>query len=81
MVSSGKAFSFPLPAEVVGAAADYKLRITQKNGTPLPTWLRYSSPNKTFSANAVPAGGLPIELLVSGGAQHWTLTITERSSR
>lgn len=81
MVSSGKGFNFPLPAEVVEAAADYKLHITQKSGKRLPSWLRYSSANKAFSAQVVPSGALPIELLVSSGAQHWTLTITERSSR
>jgi hypothetical protein len=79
MVTSGKAVSFPMPTEVLQVAGDHKLKITQ-SGKSL-SWLKYAPATKTFSANAVPAGALPTELLVSSGASRWTLSITERASR
>ncbi len=79
MVTSGKAFSFPLPSGVVEAAAGRKLQVTTMDGKRLPSWLRYSPSNKSFSANLVPAGALPIKLLVSSGVQHWTLQIAQQT--
>jgi hypothetical protein len=81
MVSSGHTVSFALPTEVVEAVGDDKLKVTQKDGKRLPSWLKYSPATKTFSANVVPAGALPTELLVSSGAHRWTLSITERARR
>jgi hypothetical protein len=79
MVTSGKAFSFPLPSGVVEAAAGRKLQVATLDGKRLPSWLRYSPSSKSFSANLVPAGGLPIKLLVTSGVQRWTLQIAERT--
>jgi hypothetical protein len=81
MVLSGKAFSFPLPAELVHAAADGDLQFMQTNGSPLPSWLKCVHSNNRCSANVVPSGALPIELLASTRAQHWILMISERTSR
>jgi hypothetical protein len=78
MVTSGKAFSFPLPSGVVEAAAGRKLQVATLDGKRLPSWLRYSPSSKSFSANLVPAGGLPIKLLVTSGVLRWTLQIAER---
>jgi hypothetical protein len=36
---------------------------------------------KTFVVTAMPAGALPIEMLVRIGAQRWTVLITERTGR
>jgi hypothetical protein len=69
-----------MPAEVVDVAGDEKLQITQ-NGKSLSSWLKYSPATKIFSADVVPAGALPAELLVSSGVHRWTLNITERTSR
>jgi hypothetical protein len=81
MVLSGKGFSFPLPAEVVDAAAGENLQITQQNGAPLPSWLQCGPVNNRCSANGVPSGALPMQLLVSTGTQHWTLMLSERKGR
>jgi hypothetical protein len=81
MVSSGKSVSFAMPAEVIAAAGNHKLKVTQKDGRSLSSWLKYSPATNTFSANVVPAGALPTELLVSSGVQRWTLSITERARR
>jgi hypothetical protein len=81
MVSSGKGFSFPLPAELVDAAAGDYLQITLLNGTPLPSWLDCGPANQKCSANGLPPGALPMKLLVSTRTRHWTLTISERTGR
>jgi filamentous hemagglutinin family protein len=78
---SGKGFSFPLPAEVVDAAAGDSLLITQQNGTPLPAWLKCGPASQKCSAIGLPPGALPMDLLVSTRTQHWKLIISEQRSR
>jgi hypothetical protein len=72
---SGMAFSFPLPAALLDAVGAHDVRVTLKNGSALPSWLRYVSINKTFVANGTPADGLPIEVLMHIGEQSWIVTI------
>jgi hypothetical protein len=79
IVSSGKAFSYPVPAEVVEAAGGAKLKATGMDGKRLPSWLTYSSGSNTFSANNVAAGALPMKVLVSTNSRRWTVVITERT--
>jgi hypothetical protein len=81
MVSSGQPVSFSLPTEVVEAAGGGKLKVTQRYGKSLASWLKYSPDTKTFSAQVVPAGALPTELLVSSSAYRWILPITVRARR
>jgi hypothetical protein len=79
MVSSGKAFSFPLPDEMTQAAGDGVLRITLMDGKRLPAWLRYVAAGKAFTVAAMPPDSLPLEVLVRLGKRHWTLVISERA--
>jgi hypothetical protein len=79
IVSSGKPFSFPIPAEVVEAAGGDRLTARGMDGKRLPTWLKYSSESNTFSANSVPSGAMPMEVLVSTNSRRWTMGLTERS--
>jgi len=78
IVAPGMAFSFPLPAELSQAADAAPVRVTLPNGTALPSWLRYAPREKSFVANATPAGALPIEVLVHIGARSWTVVISEQ---
>jgi hypothetical protein len=77
VVISGKGFSFPLPNAVAEAAAAGDVRVTYRNGKPLPAWLQYVPTTRTFVATAVPTGALPIEALVRIGTQSWRVLITE----
>jgi hypothetical protein len=81
IATSGKPFSFPVPVEVVDAAGGEVLKAMGINGKRLPTWLTYSSGTNSFSADRVPAGALPMKVLVSTSSRRWTLVITERTVR
>jgi hypothetical protein len=81
IATSGKPFSFPVPVEVVDAASGELLKAMGINGKRLPTWLTYSSGSNSFSADRVPAGALPMKVLVSTSSRRWTLVITERTGR
>jgi hypothetical protein len=70
-----------LPEELVAAAAAGRVRATLMNGGPLPSWLRYVRGSKTFLVSAMPAGALPMDVLVRIGAQSWTVRITVRTIR
>jgi hypothetical protein len=78
IVSSGNGFRFALPATVVGDAAAGDVQVTLMNGGRLPSWLRYLPGTKTFTATSVPAGSLPIQVLVRIGAKNWTVLISKR---
>jgi hypothetical protein len=80
IVSAGSGFSFPLPKAPIEAAGSGTLQVTLKNGKRLPSWLRYASGTKMFIATAMPAGALPIEVLLRTGAQRWLMVVTEKSS-
>jgi hypothetical protein len=82
IVSSGKGFSFPLPTVLAeAAAAGGEVRVTRMNGRRLPSWLRYVPETKTFVSTALPAGALPLEVLVRIGTERWTVRIAARASR
>ncbi|MBV5329898.1 MAG: filamentous hemagglutinin N-terminal domain-containing protein [Chlorobium sp.] len=74
----GSSFSFPLPEHVSSAAErDGEVKVSLANGNPLPAWLRYMHASRTFVANDVPAGSMPITVLVSVGSMVWTVEIAE----
>jgi len=79
MITSGRGFSFALPASLVEAAGGEKLRVTQRNGGRLPSWLLHERGSNRISAKTVEAGALPIELLVRSNTQRWVLSISERA--
>jgi hypothetical protein len=74
---SGIPFIFPLPAALSEAAGSKDVRVTLRNGSALPTWLRYVPINKTFIATATPVNALPIDVLVYIGKQSWIVTIAK----
>jgi filamentous hemagglutinin family protein len=78
LVSSGKGFSFSLPQELLDAAIFGDVQVTRTDGKRLPSWLRFVKDSKTFKAAAVPAGALPIYLLVSVGTQQYKMSIVQR---
>jgi len=77
IVSSGKGFSFPLPEELLDAAAFGDVQVTSANGKRLPSWLRFVKDTKTFTAAAAPAGALPMDVLVGIGTQRWKMSIIQ----
>jgi filamentous hemagglutinin family protein len=77
IVASGHAFSFAMPPELRAAAASSSVQVTWR-GNPLPSWLRYEKATRTFTATAVSAGALPMELSIRIGERSWTMTITQR---
>jgi hypothetical protein len=81
IASLGKGFSFPLPAELIEAASAGSVQVTLMSGKRLPSWLKFVRGTKTLVATAMPAGALPIDVLVRIGTQSWMVQITERSSR
>jgi autotransporter-associated beta strand protein len=69
-------FSFPLPERVaVKAGASFSIRTAE--GAPPPGWLHYNPETKTFTASAVPAGGLPLHLVIRTGETESTIVISE----
>jgi hypothetical protein len=78
LIASGKPFGFSLPQELNGATAEDEVLVTRMNHKNLPSWLRFMQDTKTFQATAVPAGALPIDILITTGSKHWKMTITDQ---
>jgi len=77
--AAGKSFTFELdPHAVAGHAADAPLKMTQIDGKPLPSWLRYDAANKTFTANDVPAGAFPLQIKLAVGNTESVMVIQEK---
>lgn len=69
-------FSFPVPEQVhTGAGTAPNIRLS--SGDPLPSWLRFNAQTKTFVATFVPAGGLPVHVVVAADGAESTIVISE----
>jgi hypothetical protein len=79
MISLGEQITIALPGDLIGAAGDMKITLT--NGKRLPSWLRYVPSKRAFVISAMPAGALPIDVLIRVGTQRWTMPITEHATR
>jgi hypothetical protein len=79
MISLGEQITIPLPGDLVGAAGE--VRITLTNGKRLPAWLKYVATKRAFVITAMPAGALPIDVLIRIGTQRWTMLISEHANR
>jgi len=78
LLESGKSFGFPMPAELAALPGIDKAQLLMADGSPMPKWLAYSAATRSFSASAVPAGALPVQLAVRIAGQRWALTLSER---
>jgi hypothetical protein len=79
VIATGKSFSFALdPNAVAGHAADAPVKISQMDGKPVPSWLRFDPGSKTFIANDVPAGAFPLQLKVAVGNTESVMVIQEK---
>ncbi|RII26601.1 MAG: hypothetical protein CXR31_09285 [Geobacter sp.] len=74
----GSGFSFLLPEEVSNAAVAGAVTetVSLPDGSQLPVWLKYYPDSKRFVASDVPAGSLPITVIVLVGGQKWLVEIT-----
>ena len=75
-----EAFEFELPtqaARTVREASDAPVA-QRADGSPLPDWLVFDAERLTFSAVAVPPGGLPMEVAITGGGYRLKIEISGR---
>ena len=70
---SGSTFRFVLPADVVNTSQPVK--VTLADGSALPSWLSFNAADRSFTASDIPAGALPLRLLVRQGGQSLTVEI------
>lgn len=76
----GTGFSFELPESVrLMVSGNSELQITQTNGSPLPSWLKFDPQGMRFEATAVPDSALPMQLVVAVAGQRVTVVISERT--
>jgi len=82
MAQPGSAFSFQLPEQVrdMAAATATAVTVSLSDGGQVPGWLQYSPESNTFTASDVPAGSLPIKIIVTVGDQSWTVEITKQQA-
>jgi filamentous hemagglutinin family protein len=79
MPTAGSGFTFPLPEQMFAEVpSDVLVQVTLANGDPLPTWLHFVSETKSFVASTVPAGALPIRVIITVGGRSSIMVISER---
>jgi hypothetical protein len=72
----------PLPGNLAKLAGSRQnIAITSADGSPLPAWLRYDAQNRTFLANDIPGGALPLRVVVNVAGQNVPLTLSESNLR
>jgi hypothetical protein len=70
-------FSFSLPLALTMALAPSQLASAAlRDETPLPAWLQFDPSARSFRAQAVPAGALPLTVVVSAGGRRALVTLT-----
>jgi hypothetical protein len=77
VAAPGRSFSFSIESHVP-AAASAEVKVTQVDGKPLPTWLRFEPATKTFVATTVPPGAFPLQLKVGIGGVETLMVINEK---
>ena len=78
--AAGTGFGFVLPVSVRDLlATGGQVRASLPDGTTLPTWLRFDPLTLRFDASAVPAGAVPIEVLLTAGDRRVRIVISERN--
>lgn len=78
-MAKSNGFSFALPEQV--GVQNVAISAKMENGSPLPGWIKFNPENNTFVAANVPAGGLPLTVLVSVGGKSSTIVISEQSGQ
>jgi hypothetical protein len=63
-----------------GRSANNDWQLTLPNGGALPSWLRFDSMNKTLSASSVPAGALPLQVMLSIANLKYLVVLLEKSA-
>jgi filamentous hemagglutinin family protein len=76
----GSKFWFPLPMEMLTAAATREVSVSMADGGRLPSWLKFDPSGMFITASDLPAQALPQTLQVSVGDRSWTLAIRSESS-
>jgi hypothetical protein len=72
--------SFELPAQLTeGMGPDAVISVSLVDGGALPSWLHFDPRTRTFTAKDVPAGGLPLEVVVTIDGKRTKVTITKSS--
>jgi hypothetical protein len=78
--AGGSGFGFPLPAHLADAIPQRApMTVTTLDGAPLPAWLRYVPETRSFTAAAVPAQSLPLQVQIVVGQLRAVVVISERS--
>ena len=80
IVDAGNGFGFPLPAQVIEAAAVNRVPVQAQlaDGSALPSWISYNADSKSFVVQQVPNGALPLEIVLVIGSQRATMVVAER---
>jgi hypothetical protein len=73
--ASGFEFSLPL-ALTMALAPDQPVFATLRDGAPLPAWLQLDPATRSFRAQAVPAGALPLTVVISANGRRALMTLT-----
>lgn len=79
MTASAGGFSFVLPGNS-NAPGPALVQVTVADGSALPGWIHFDPQSRTFTATSVPAGGLPLRVLVSQGGIQMTIVIAQQAS-
>ncbi len=78
-IDSGAEVSFALPQEIAVPNGATDLQVTLMDDKPLPIWMRFKSDTRSLVLTAVPAGALPVRVMVGAGETRWAVLIGERS--
>jgi hypothetical protein len=73
--ASGFEFNLPL-ALTMALSANQPVTATLRDGAPLPAWLQLDPATRSFRAQSVPSGALPLTVVVSAGDRRALMTLT-----
>ncbi len=78
VVSAGQGFVFDLPQSVKALAQPgNSLQVSLSNGDGLPAWLQFSAESMRFEAQNLPAGALPLEVMLMIGVERVLVVISQ----
>jgi len=79
LIASGDGFSFGLPAQIADQiTANTSIQVSTVVGEALPSWLTFVRESVSFVAANVPAGGLPMQVVINVNGVAWMFVISEQ---
>jgi filamentous hemagglutinin family protein len=75
LITEGSSISIPVPEQAL--IANQEVKVSLPSNESLPSWIAYNPQSQAFEARSVPAGGLPLTVVLDCAGQRTLILLSE----